>query len=91
MVTTFCATVAARINAFNESGENAAAVAPEISRFVDVLAVVSKINTWFTGEDVSDTITFLPSGETASTLPVTVGLLFVVGGVAAAVTAISPF
>jgi hypothetical protein len=77
--------------AFDESGENAAAVAPEIRKFVNVLVAVLKTNTCFTDEEVSDTITSLPSGEMAKTWPVTLGVVATVGGLAEAATAISPF
>jgi hypothetical protein len=77
--------------AFDESGENAAAVAPEIWKFVNVLAAVLKTNTCCTAEEVSDTINSLLSGETAKTRPVTLGVVVIVGGFAEVATAISPF
>src|SRR2546427_2259884 len=59
------------MNAFRLSGEKSAAVAPVIANATLVLFVVSKTNTWLGVAIVSETMTFFPSEETASTLPVT--------------------
>lgn len=74
-----------------ESGENAAAVAPEIKKLVKVLLAVLKTNTCWTADAVSEMITSLPSGETARTCPVTLGVVVTVGGLAEAATAMRPF
>ena len=70
---------------------NAAAVAPEIKKLVNVFAAVLKTNSCCTGEKVSETMTCFPSGETAKTFPVTRGVVLTVGGLADAAIAISPF
>src|SRR6185437_64126 len=58
------------------------------SKFSCVFALVSKTNTLPT--ELSETMTFTPSGETANTLPVTDDTLAVTGVVATGSNSISP-
>ena len=60
-----------------------------MGKTVEVLLVVSKTNTSFGEDSVSETMTFFPSGETVSTLPVTPLNSEMVGG-EPGVTAINP-
>ena len=58
---------------------------------MNVPADVLKTNTCFTAEEMSETITIFPSGETAKTCPVTRGVVITLGGFAEAEIVIKPF
>ena len=60
------------MNAFRLSGENAAAVAPDISSEVIVRELALQLlqmKTWFGEPTASEKITLLASGDTANTVP----------------------
>jgi hypothetical protein len=82
----------ATIYAFRLSGEKSAAVAPVIlsATLLWLVPLLVKMNTWLGVASVSDTITVLPSGETANTFPVTEVNSLTVAELAVGLSTINP-